>query len=147
MRKKLALTKVSVKLRKKELQDGWYLYLDIYPVYTAGSDKAERKRENLKRVITTPVWDKTQPYRTSKDGSVSYMPKRNQNGVIIRRSTVDQDSCIFADNVRALRQHEYDNASLYSETDAAQAELNEKGKTELHYVCQGSVEKEACTQF
>ena len=56
------------------------------------------------------------------------MPKRNQNGIIICRSTVDQESCIFADNVRALRQHEYDNASLYSETDAAQAEQNERGK-------------------
>ena len=82
----------------------------------------------MHRDITTPVWDKLQPCKTDKDGTVSYLPKRNQNGVIICRSAVDQESCIFADNVRALRQHEYDNASLYSETDAAQAELNEKGK-------------------
>ena len=128
MRRKLALTKVSVKLRKKEFHEGWYLYLDIYPIYQPGSDKPQRIRENLHRDITTPVWDKSQPCKTDKDGTISYLPKRNQNGVIICRSAVDQESCIFADNVRALRQHEYDNASLYSETDAAQAELNEKGK-------------------
>lgn len=128
MRRKLALTKVSVKLRKKEFQEGWYLYLDIYPIYKPGSDKPQRIRENLHRDITTPVWDKSQPCKTEKDGTVCYLPKRNQNGIIICRSTLDQESCIFADNVRALRQHEYDNASLYSETDAAQAEQNEKGK-------------------
>ena len=128
MRRKIALTKVSVKLRKKEFTEGWHLYLDIYPIYVPGSDKPQRIRENLHRDVTTPVWDKSLPCKTAKDGTVSYLPKRNQNGIIICRSTVDQESCIFADNVRALRQHEYDNASLYSETDAAQAEQNERGK-------------------
>ena len=113
MRRKLALTKVSVKLRKKEFHEGWYLYLDIYPIYQPGSDKPQRIRENLHRDITTPVWDKSQPCKTDKDGTVSYLPKRNQNGIIICRSAVDQESCIFADNVRALRQHEFDNDSLY----------------------------------
>ena len=70
MRRKLALTKVSVKLRKKEFHEGWYLYLDIYPIYQPGSDKPQRIRENLHRDITTPVWDKSQPCKTDMDGTV-----------------------------------------------------------------------------
>ena len=41
---------------------------------------------------------------------------------------LDQESCIYADKVRSLRQKEYDNASLYSETDAEQAEQLERSR-------------------
>lgn len=133
MRRRIALTKVSVKLRKKEFQEGWYLYLDIYPIYNPDSTKPLRIRENLHRDVMTPVWDKSKPYK-SKDGNVSYLPKRDLNGIIICRSSLDQEACIFADNVRALRQHEYDNASLYYDSDKQQAEQNERNRQDfLHY--------------
>lgn len=69
MRRRIALTKVSVKLRKKEFQEGWYLYLDIYPIYNPDSTKPLRIRENLHRDVMTPVWDKSKTYK-SKDGNV-----------------------------------------------------------------------------
>ena len=64
----------------------------------------------------------------SAKGEQSFMPKRDQNGIIICRSKADRENCIFADNVRNFRQHEYDNAELYSEADQAMAEKIENGK-------------------
>lgn len=74
------------------------------------------------------MWDKTRPTRLNANGEQSFKPKRDQNGIIICRSKADRDVCIFADNVRNLRQHEYDNAELYSEADQAMAEKIENGK-------------------
>lgn len=128
MKKAMSHTKVSVRLRKSELRDEWYLYLEAYPVFKAGREKPLREREYLNRIITTPMWDKTRPARLNTNGEQSFKPKRDQNGIIICRSKADRDVCIFADNVRNLRQHEYDNAELYSEADQAMAEKIEKGK-------------------
>lgn len=128
MKKAMSHTKVSVRLRKSELRDEWYLYLEAYPVFKAGREKPLREREYLNRIITTPMWDKTRPARLNTNGEQSFKPKRDQNGIIICRSKADRDVCIFADNVRNLRQHEYDNAELYSEADQAIAEKIENGK-------------------
>lgn len=124
MKKALAHTKCTVKLRKSEYKEEWYLTVESYPVFKAGSTKPSRLVESLNRIITTPVWDKSSPAR----GNDSYKAKRDQNGVILCRSSVDQEACIYADKVRSLRQREYDNASLYTETETAQAELNEKSQ-------------------
>ena len=48
--------------------------------------------------------------------------------LIVSCFQLDQESCIYADKVRSLRQKEYDNASLYSETDAEQAEQLERSR-------------------
>ena len=48
-------TKVSVKLRKSNRADEWYLVVESYPVYEKFSDKPKRIRENINRVITTPL--------------------------------------------------------------------------------------------
>ena len=122
MKKAMLHTKVSVKLRKSELRDEWYLYLEAYPVFKPGHDKPCREREYLNRIITTPMWDKTRPARIDKDGIQTYKPKRDMNGIIICRSKTDRETCIFADNVRNLRQHEYDNAELYTDTDQEMVE-------------------------
>lgn len=103
MKKAMSHTKVSVKLRKSELRDEWYLYLEAYPVFKAGYEKPLREREYLNRIITTPMWNKTRPARLSANGEQSFKPKRDQNGIIICRSKADRDVCIFADNVRNLR--------------------------------------------
>lgn len=54
MKKAMSHTKVSVRLRKSELRDEWYLYLEAYPVFKAGREKPLREREYLNRIITTP---------------------------------------------------------------------------------------------
>ena len=128
MKKAMSHTKVSVKLRKSELRDEWYLYLEAYPVFKPWKEKPQREREYLNRVITTPMWDKTRPARIDKDGVQTYKPKRDMNGIIICRSKTDRETCIFADNVRNLRQHEYDSAELYTVTDQEMVEKKAKGQ-------------------
>lgn len=129
MKKAMLHTKVSVKLRKSELRDEWYLYLEAYPVFKAGCDKPRREREYLNRIITTPMWDKTRPARMGENGVQTYKPKRDMNGIIICRSKTDRETCIFADNVRNIRQHEYDNAELYTDMDQAMVDKIAKGQT------------------
>lgn len=36
MKKALANTRVSVKLRKSEYREEWYLYVEAYPVFSSG---------------------------------------------------------------------------------------------------------------
>ncbi len=130
MKKALLKTNVSVKLRKAENADNWYLYIEAYPVVVKGKDKPQRVREYLNRSISTPIWDKKQKARTSSDGVVTYKPKRNTNGIIICKSQVDQDACEYADNVRRLRQKEYDTADIYLENEKAILEQNERSNSD-----------------
>ena len=59
MKKALANTRVSVKLRKSEYREEWYLYVEAYPVFQADKPTPQRVREYLNRTITTPIWDKS----------------------------------------------------------------------------------------
>ena len=131
MKKAMLHTKVSVKLRKSELRNEWYLYLEAYPVFKPGHDKPCREREYLNRIITTPMWDKTRPARLNDYGVQTYKPKRDMNGIIICRSKADRETCIFADNVRILRQKEYDNTELYSDTEQALVEKKARGQADF----------------
>lgn len=56
MKKALANTRVSVKLRKSEYREEWYLYVEAYPVFQADKPTPQRVREYLNRTITTPIW-------------------------------------------------------------------------------------------
>lgn len=100
----------------------------VYLHIQADKPTPQRVREYLSRTITTPIWDKSRNARTDKDGKTTYKLKRDLNGIIQCKSQLDQESCIYADKVRSLRQKEYDNASLYSETDAEQAEQLERSR-------------------
>ena len=131
MKKAMLHTKVSVKLRKSELRNEWYLYLEAYPVFKPGHDKPCREREYLNRIITTPMWDKSRPARLNDYGVQTYKPKRDMNGIIICRSNADRETCIFADNVRILRQREYDNVELYSDTEQAVVEKKARGQADF----------------
>ena len=108
MKKALPNTKVTVKLRKSNYKDEWYLIIESYPVYKRGSKLASRVVESINRTISAPIWDKSSIARILPDGTFNYKPKRDLNGIIQCRSTIDQEACIYADNVRKLRQHEYD---------------------------------------
>lgn len=58
MKKALANTRVSVKLRKSEYREEWYLYVEAYPVFQADKPTPQRVREYLNRTITTPIGTK-----------------------------------------------------------------------------------------
>ena len=128
MKKALAHTKCTVKLRKSEYHDEWYLIIESYPVFKTSNSKPSRVKEALNRTVTTPIWDKSRNARTAPDGITTYKPKRDQNGIIMCRSAVDNEACIYADKVRALRQREYDNASLYTDNEAEIAMQNERSQ-------------------
>lgn len=124
-------TVFKVILRKSEYKEQWSLIIESFPVFVPGREKPMRKHEPLGRFVTTPIWDKNSSGRTLADGKAYYRPKRDVNGIIQCRSTIDQEACIFADKVRDIRQHEYDNQSLYTETEAEQASQNERSKCDF----------------
>ena len=115
--KELSHTKVTVRIRKVEDRKEWYVYIESYPVFVAGKKSPQRIREYINRSITTVECDKKRTARTNMDGTITYKPKRDDNGVIVCRSEKDQETILYADGVRKLRQREYDNADLYSETE------------------------------
>jgi len=113
-------TKCTVRLRKHDEKNSWYLYIEAYPVYVNGNPSPKRVREYLNRTITTPIFNKSAVART--DGKVkTFQPRRDVNGVIMCRTEVDNETCLFADRRRNQLQHEYDNASLFSDSEAEQA--------------------------
>ncbi len=124
--KELSNTKVTVRLRKAEDRKEWYVYIESYPVFVPGKKSPQRIREYLNRSVTTIEWDKKRIARTEADGSKTYKPKRDDNGIIICKGEKDQENMIYADGVRKLRQREYDNADLYSDAETAQAEQKER---------------------
>ena len=131
MKTPMKRTVFKVILRKSEYKEQWSLLIESFPVFVPGRDKPMRKHEPLNRFITTPIFDKNNSGRTLSDGKAYYRPKRDTNGIIMCRSQKDQEACIFADNVRNLRQHEYDNQALYTETDAEQAAQNERSRCDF----------------
>lgn len=131
MKTPMKRTVFKVILRKSEYKEQWSLLIESFPVFVPGREKPMRKHEPLGRFVTTPIWDKNSSGRTLADGKVYYRPKRDVNGIIQCRSTIDQEACIFADKVRDIRQHEYDNQSLYTETEAEQAAQNERSKCDF----------------
>lgn len=130
MKRPLSNTKSTVKLRKSEYHNEWYLIIESYPVFKAGSTKPARVIEAVNRTVTTPIWDKTRTARTTET-SKTFKPKRNDNGIIMCRSEIDQESCLYADNVRKLRQREFDNAQLYNDKEAELAEQNERSQCDF----------------
>lgn len=123
-------TKCTVRLRKHDKKNSWYLYIEAYPVYVNGNPTPKRIREYLNRTITTPIFNKSAVART--DGKVdTFQPRRDVNGVIMCRTEVDNDTCLFADKRRSQLQHEYDNASLFSDSEAKQAQQLERSQQDF----------------
>lgn len=125
--KELLKTKVTVRLRKAEFRKEWYIYLESYPVMISGKKTPQRIREYLTRSVTTVEFDKKRPAKTTQN-SISYKPKRDDNGIIVCKSENDRETMFYADSVRKLRQREYDNIELYNELDQIQAEQKEKSQ-------------------
>ena len=126
MRKPLSHTKVTVKLRKSDYREEWYLVVESYPVSKPGSKKPGRIVESVNRTITTPLWDTTAITKIDVDGNYNYKPKRDSNGIIQCVSQLDKEACRYADKVRALRQQEYDTAVVYSDREQEMIAQNER---------------------
>ena len=126
MRKPLLHTKATVKLRKSEYREEWYLVVESYPVRKPDGGKPGRIIESVNRIITTPIWDTTAITGIDADGNYKYKPKRDTNGIIQCTSRLDKEACIYADKVRALRQQEYDTAVVYSDREQEMIAQNER---------------------
>ena len=131
MRKPLLHTKVTVKLRKSEYREEWYLYTESYPVRNPGSTKPKRVIEAVNRTITTPIWDTTAITGIDSEGNYKYKPKRDSNGIIQCTSQLDKEACRYADKVRALRQQEYDTAVVYSDREQEMIAQNERSEQDF----------------
>ncbi len=123
-------TKCTVRLRKHEESNAWYLYIESYPVYVKGTPQPKRIREYLNRSITTPIFNRSSVARTNGT-TRTFKPRRDTNGVIMCRSAIDNEACLFADRRRSQLQHEYDNASLYTESEAEQVEQKERSRQDF----------------
>ena len=126
MRKPLLHTKVTVKLRKSEYREEWYLVVESYPIRKPDGGNPGRIIESVNRIITTPIWDTTAITGIDADGNYKYKPKRDTNGIIQCTSRLDREACIYADKVRALRQQEYDTAVVYSDREQEMIAQNER---------------------
>ena len=126
MRKPLLHTRVTVKLRKSEYREEWYLVVESYPIRKPDGGKPGRIIESVNRIITTPIWDTTAITGIDADGNYKYKPKRDTNGIILCTSRLDREACIYADKVRALRQQEYDTAVVYSDREQEMIAQNER---------------------
>ena len=123
-------TKCTVRLRKHDEKNLWYLYIEAYPVFVNGNPTPKRIREYLNRTITTPIFNKSTVARTN--GKVkTYQPRRDVNGVIMCRADIDSAACVYANRRKNELQHEYDNASLFSECEAEQAQQLERSQQDF----------------
>ena len=104
-------TKCTVKLEKSPTNEkDYYLFVEAYPVYEDNNPKPKRKITFLHRVVSTVVWDtKT----TTRSGN--HKPKRNVDGVIQCKSKNDQQNALFAAQVCAVMQDEYNKKALFPE--------------------------------
>ncbi len=71
MRKPLLHTKVTVKLRKSEYREEWYLVVESYPIRKPDGGKPGRIIESVNRIITTPIWDTTAITGIDADSNLS----------------------------------------------------------------------------
>ncbi|HEX8016623.1 MAG TPA: site-specific integrase [Flavobacterium sp.] len=142
--KQLAKTKVTVRLRKAEDRKEWYVYIESYPVKVSGKKTPQRIREYLNRSVTSVEWDKKRTARTDSEGAKSYKPKRSDNGIIICRSESDREVMLYADGVRKIRQKEYDNTDLFSDSETLLAEQKERGKEDfIKYIAATAAKRHA----
>ena len=119
-------TKVTVKLRKSEYREEWYLVVESYPIRKPDGGKPGRIIESVNRIITTPIWDTTAITGIDADGNYKYKLKRDTNGIIQCTSRLDREACIYTNKVRALRQQEYDTAVVYSDREQEMIAQNER---------------------
>ncbi len=120
-------TKCTVRLQKSLTNENeYYLFVEAYPVFEYEHAKPKRKATFLNRSISTIVWDAK---KSTRGGN--YQPKRNVEGVIQCRSKHDQQSALFAAQVCAVMQDEYNKKALFPEQYKEQQEQYAREQIEV----------------
>jgi len=88
----------------------YYLFVEAYPVFENDYAKPKRKATFLNRVVSTVILDAK---KSTRGGN--HQPKRNVEGVIQCHSKADQQSTLFAAQVCAVMQDEYNKKALFPE--------------------------------
>ena len=142
MRTPMFRTKCSVRLQKSPTgKNEYYLYIEAYPVYEDDSDQQPRRKTTfLNRVVSTVVWDTK---RSTRGGN--FLPKRNVEGVIQCRSKADQQSALFAAQVCAVMQDEYNKKALFPEQYKEQQEQYAREQIEVLPYIEKLIEKRKAT--
>ncbi len=103
----------TVLQRMRGATNKWRIMLEAYPVYKEGCIEPTRITENLNIAVTSPVFEKL-PLKERKDGNDVFAVKRESDGTIICSSTIDKMNCRLANEIRKMRQDEYDKQNLYT---------------------------------
>ena len=123
-------TKCTVRLQKTLAKNNeYYLFIEAYPVYdneNGGASKPRRKATFLNRIVSTIIWDSKKPTRGG-----NYQPKRNVEGVIQCRGKHDRQSALFAAQMCAAMQDEYNKKALFPEQYKEQQEQYAREQIEL----------------
>ena len=134
-------TKCTVRLQKSPTNDNdYYLFVEAYPVYENDSPKPKRKATFLNRVVSTVIWDTKKSTRSG-----NHQPKRNVEGVIQCRSKRDQQSALFAAQVCAVMQDEYNKKALFPEQYKEQQEQYAREQIEILPYIQEVIKKREAT--
>ncbi len=134
-------TKCTVRLQKSLTNDyDYYLFIEAYPVYENDYSKPKRKSTFLNRSVSTIVWDGKKPTRGG-----NLKPKRNVEGVIQCRSKADQQSALFAAQVCAVMQDEYNKKALFPEQYKEQQEQYAREQIQILPYIQECIKKKEST--
>jgi integrase len=118
----------------------YYLFIEAYPVYENEYDTPKRKATFLNRVVSTVIWDAK---KTTRGGN--HQPKRNVEGVIQCRSKADQQSALFAAQVCAVMQDEYNKKALFPEQYKEQQEQYAREQIQILPYIQEVIKKREAT--
>jgi len=120
-------------------ESDYYLFVEAYPVYENDYAKPKRKATFLNRAVSTVIWDSKKPTRGGNN-----QPKRNVEGVIQCRSKLDQQNALFAAQVCAVMQDEYNKKALFPEQYKEQQEQYAREQIEvLSYIREVIKKREA----
>ena len=118
----------------------YYLFVEAYPVYENEYAKPKRKATFLNRAVSTVVWDNKKQTRGG-----NHQPKRNVEGVIQCRSKKDQQSALFAAQVCAVMQDEYNKKALFPEQYKEQQEQYAREQIEVLPYIREAIKKRQAT--
>ena len=134
-------TKCTVRLQKSLTNESdYYLFVEAYPVYENEYAKPKRKATFLNRAVSTVVWDSKKQTRGG-----NHQPKRNVEGVIQCRGKADQQSALFAAQVCAVMQDEYNKKALFPEQYKEQQEQYAREQIQILPYIQEVIKKREAT--
>lgn len=113
MKQELIHTKVKTILRKlPHTKNKWRILLEAWPVFKEGLLEPTTVTDDPNIIVTTPIFEDT-PYRV-QGGQEIYQVKRDEQGLIMCLSDIDKAACMYADQIRKIRQSQYDKDKIYT---------------------------------